>query len=163
MRIKFLQVIPNPYRAFDVDGNPTSVYPCHRRHAPGEYVGATLAIDVLVPAIVDTVKRTRRGQTKAQTVQTRGERSKGRFVFSVEPVDLPADGDVGAYYRAGIREGVLIPANAATARACNMAFEPPDAVLARERAKAATTFENEFGEAPEWATATTETKAPTAQ
>lgn len=162
MRIKYLRVIPNPYRALDADGNPTSVYPCHRRHAPGEYVGATLAINVLVPAIVDTVKRTRRGQTKAQAVQTRGERSKARFVFSTEPVDLPAEGEVGGYYRAGIRDGVLIPADAATARACNMAFEPPDIVLARERERAATAIEKEFGEAPEWAIATT-TQAPTAQ
>lgn len=161
---KTYQVVPNPYKMLDADGVPIAVYPCHRKHAPGEYVGAKLTIAVLSPAESITIKRKdKRGQTSAQTVQAKAERSKGRFEFTTEPVDLPAHLDVGAYYRAGIVSGVLIAANAATARACGVAFEPVDAVLAREREQAAKAFEREFGEAPAWASATTTKPAPTAQ
>jgi len=159
MSSQYLQVVPNPYKTLDADGAPTAIYPCHR-----EYVGAKLSIDVLEPAETIEVKRKdRRGQVSKQTVQAKVERSKGRFEFTAEPVDVPARGDVGAYYRAGVVAGALIAADVATARACGLRFEPVDVVLERERQRAAETYLREFGAAPPWADAAVKEPAPTAQ
>jgi hypothetical protein len=152
MSTQYLQVVPNPYQTLDADGNPTAVYPCHRKHAPGEYVGAKLTINVLEPAETVQVKRKdRRGQVSTQTLQSKAERSKGRFEFATEPVQVPSRGEVGAYYRAGVTSGVLIPADAATARACGVTFEPVKTVLAREQDEAAKSYRREFGTLPSWA------------
>lgn len=164
MPSQYLQVIPNPYKTLDADGNPTAVYPCHRKHAPGEFVGAKLTIEVLEPAESINVKRKdRSGRASMQSVQMKTERSKGRFEFTTEPVEVPARGEVGAYYRAGVASGALLPADAATARACGIAFEPAAAVLERERAQAAQNYKNEFGALPSWADAAVTNPAPPAQ
>lgn len=155
MSTQYLQVIPNPYKMLDADGTPTAIYPCHRKHAPGEFVGAKLTITVLEPAETVQVKRKdRRGQVSTQTLQSKTERSKGRFEFTTEPVGVPARGDVGAYYRAGVADGVLIAADQRTARACGVPFEPVDVVLERERRAAADAYKREFGALPPWAAST---------
>lgn len=159
-----LQVIPNPYKLLDADGNPIAVYPCHGKHAPGQYVGAVLTLDVQAPAeTVQVPRKDKRGQKTVETIVARLDRSKARFAFTTSPVELPAGGAVGAYYRAGIASGVLLPADAATARACGLRFEPVETVLARERKEAAKTFEREFGVAPVWASASATNPAPLAQ
>jgi hypothetical protein len=108
---------------------------------------------VLEPAETVPVKRKdRRGQISTQTLQAKAERSKARFEFTREPVEVPARGDVGAYYRAGVTSGALIAADAATARACSVPFEP-----------AAQAYKREFGAVPAWASAPTNNPAPTAQ
>lgn len=156
MSTQYLQVVPNPYKTLDADGNPTAVYPCHRKHAPGEFVGAKLTIEVLEKAESVTVKRKdRRGQVSTQTLQSKAERSKGRFEFTAAPVGVPSRGEVGAYYRAGVASGVLIPADQHTARVCGVAFEPVETVLEREREHAAEVYNREFGTPPPWATTTT--------
>lgn len=161
---QYLRVVPNPYQTLDADGNPTAIYPCHRRHAPGEFVGAKLTIDVLEKAeTIDIKRKDRRGQVSKQTVQAKAERSRGRFDFTTEPVDVPARSDVGAYYRAGVASGALIPGDAATARACGVPFEPVTVVLERERGHAAEAHRREFGRLPPWANAPTNNPAPMAQ
>ncbi len=150
--MKLLQVVPNPYGILDADGNPIAVFPCHRGHAPGEFVGATLQMEVLEPAETIQVKRKGRGGTsRLETVQSRPERSRASFTFTTEPVEVPADGSVGAYYRAGVRSGELIAADQATARACGRRLEPVDVVLARERERAAKAYSAEWGNLPPWA------------
>jgi hypothetical protein len=152
---QFLRVVPNPYKMLDADGNPTAVYPCHRKHAPGEFVGASVAIQVLEPAESIPVKRKdKQGRVSVQTVQAKTERSKGRFSFTTEAIEVPARGELGAYYRAGVTSGALIAADAATARACGAPFEPVEVVLERERRQAAETFKRESGALPSWATTT---------
>lgn len=40
------------------------------------------------------------------------------------PVDVPAVGEFGAYFRKQVREGALWPADAATAEFCDVPFDP---------------------------------------
>lgn len=158
-----LQVIPNPYKMLDADGNPIAVFPCHPRHAPREFVGAKMTIVVEMPAEMINIKRKdRRGTEHMETVEARTERSRARFEFTTQPVDLPASGAMGAYYRAGIRDGVLLPANEATARACNMPFVPVAEALRKESEQAANTYQREHGVLPVWAQPVTLTPAPVA-
>ena len=142
----------------DAEGKPIAVYPCHAKHAPGQYVGAQAIVEVVSPAETIQVKRKdRRGQTSVETVQSKAERSRVTFAFESEPVDVPADGAVGAYYRAGVRAGALIAADAATARACGVQFVPVADALTIARERAASEFARESGEAPPWAIAENQT------
>lgn len=145
-----LQVIPNPYRVLDADGKPTAIVPCHSKHAPGEFVGATRELVVIEPAEFVDLKQNIRGKTSVRTVLAKHDRSKASFTFSTEPVSLPMDGVAGAYYRRRVREGSLIAADQFTAQKCGVAFVAPSDVLAKERAGAAKEFERQFGEKPNW-------------
>lgn len=147
--MKLMQVIPNPYRSLDAHGKPTQVFPCHSKHAPGKFVGATKTLDVLEKAKFVNVK-SKSGAVRSEVAQF--DRSKAVFTFAFEPVDVPADGEVGSYYRRGVKSGDLIAANKTTAMLCGVEFVPPEEVLAKENAKAAKEFEAQFGEKPEWAT-----------
>lgn len=152
--MKTFQVVPNPYRTLDAEGTPIAIYPCHAKHAPGEYVGAKLKLNVLAPAETMEVKRKdRKGKESVQTLQTKAERAKASFDFTTIPVHVPAHGVVWSYYRAGIRDGVLIAADAATAQAAGVEFVPVAEVLKREAEKAAAEFAKEKGFSPEWAKA----------
>lgn len=148
--MRMLQVVPNPYRTLDAEGKPIGVFPCHMKHAPGEYVGATKSLDVIEEAkFVDLKSKSGVRREVAQF-----DRSKAVFTFSFEPVELPAAGEVGAYYRKGVRQGALLPADKATAQACGVEFESLAKVLEQEREKAALEFMRQFGTLPEWATDT---------
>jgi hypothetical protein len=132
-----MQVLPNPYRTLDADGNPTAVVPCHPRHAPGEFVGATRALVVLEEAKFIDVKKTVGGKAVIDRKLAAYDRSKASFVFSNEPTPVPAEGAVGAYYRDRVREGVLVAADKRTAQQCGIAFESVDVVVGKERDAAA--------------------------
>lgn len=149
--MKMMQVLPNPYRSLDADGKPTAIVPCHSRHAPGEFVGATKTLNVLQKATTIDIKRVVNGRTVIEPMIEQFDRSKASFTFSLEPVQVPAEGAVGAYYRDRVREGSLVAADEATARKCGVAFEPSDQVLARECDVAAKAFKSQFGTSPEWA------------
>jgi len=149
--MKMLQVIPNPYGVLDADGKPTAVVPCHSRHAPGEFVGATRTMIESEPAQYVDVSRVVGGKKVVEQKLAQLDRSKASFAFSTEPVQVPADGNVGVYYRDRVREGALIAADKFTAQKCGVQFELPEKILARERDKAAKKFERQFGEMPEWA------------
>jgi len=146
-----LQVIPNPYGVLDADGKPTAIVPCHSRHAPGEFVGATRTMIESEPAQYVDVSRVVGGKKVVEQKLAQYDRSKASFTFSTEPVGVPADGTVGVYYRDRVREGALIAADKFTAQKCGVQFEQPEKVLARERDKAAKEFARQFGELPEWA------------
>ncbi len=145
--MKLLQVIPNPYKMLDGNGKPTAVFPCHTRHAPGEFVGATKTLDVTAPAKFVDIK-SKRG-VRREVAQY--DRSKAVFAFSFEPVDVPADGEIGAYYKRGVRSGAITPANKETAVACGVPFVPAKEALAKHRETAAQEFQRQFGEMPSWA------------
>lgn len=149
--MKMLQVLPNPYRSLDANGKPTAVVPCHMRHAPGEFVGATKTMVELDPAQYIDVKRVVNGKQVVEPKLAAHDRSKASFTFLTEPVALPADGMVGAYYRDRVREGALVAADPFTAQKCGVVFELPAKVLARERDAAAKQFQSLFGEMPDWA------------
>lgn len=152
--MKMLQVIPNPYGVLDADGKPTAIVPCHSRHAPGEFVGATYKLVVAEKkdeAEYVDLKQTINGKTSVRSVLSKYDRSKASFTFSTEPVQVPADGTAGVYYRDRVREGALIAADPYTAQKCGVEFVQPEKVLARERDKAAKEFMRQFGEMPEWA------------
>ncbi len=149
--MKMLQVIPNPYGVLDADGKPTAVVPCHSRHAPGEFVGATKTMIESEPAQYVDVKKVVNGKKVIEQKLAQYDRSKASFTFSTEPVDVPADGTVGAYYRDRVREGALVATDKFTAQKCGVQFEQPEKVLALARDKAAKEFERQFGELPEWA------------
>jgi len=146
-----LQVIPNPYRVLDADGKPTAIVPCHSKHAPGEFVGATKTLVVESPAeFVDVTRKVNGRDIKEQKLAAY-DRSKASFTFSFEPVSVPAEGAAGSYYLKRVREGSLIAADQATARTCGVPFVQPRDVLAKERAAAAKEFERQFGAVPDWA------------
>lgn len=154
--MKLMQVVPNPYRTLDADGNPIAVFPCHMQHAPGEFVGATKSLNVLTPATFVQIK----GRSGVRTEVAQYDRSKAVFTFSEEPFDVPADGAVGAYYKKGVKQGALIPANKATAIACNVPFVDPKEALEKEKQNAAREHERQCGELPAWASE--KTTAPVA-
>ena len=145
--MKLLQVIPNPYKMLDGNGKPTAIYPCHYKHAPGEFVGATKTLDVTQKAKFVDIKSKRGVRTEVAQF----DRSKAVFSFSCEPVDVPADGEIGAYYKRGIKTGAIIPANKETALACGIPFVPVKEALAKHRETAAQEFQRQFGEMPSWA------------
>jgi hypothetical protein len=158
--MKVLQVLPNPYGVLDADGKPTAVVPCHSRHAPGEYVGAIRTMIETEPAQYADVKKVVNGKTVVEQKLAQLDRSKASFTFSTEPVQVPADGIVGVYYRDRVREGTLIAADVLTAQKCGVQFEAPEKAIARERDKAAKEFQRQFGDKPEWAQPTNQ--APSA-
>lgn len=145
--MKMMQVVPNPYRMLDAAGNPIAVYPCHMKHAPGEYVGASKTLNVLQPARFVDLK-TRAG-VRREVAEF--DRSRAVFTFTTDPVDVPADGVVGAYYRKGVAAGALLPANAETARLCGKGFVPVADALSAARRHAAAEFKREHGDLPAWA------------
>lgn len=146
-----LQVIPNPYRVLDADGKPTAIVPCHSKHAPGEFVGATKTLVVESPAEFVDVKRKVGDREVKEAKLAAFDRSKASFTFSFEPVGVPGEGAAGGYYLKRVREGSLIAADQATARACGVAHVAPKDVLAKEREVAAKEFERQFGAPPDWA------------
>ena len=136
----------------DADGNPIAVYPCHMKHAPGEFVGATRTIEVLSPSeTMQVTRKDRKGKETSQTLEIKAERAKASFQFTTQPVQVPAVGGIGSYYRAGIRDGALLPADAATAQAAGVEFVPVADALKRAANKAAVAFIAEKGLAPSWA------------
>ena len=145
--MKLLQVIPNPYKMLDGNGKPTAIYPCHYKHAPGQFVGATKTLDVIEKAKFVEIK----GKRGIRREVAQFDRSKAVFAFSFEPVDVPADGEIGAYYKRGIKSGAIIPANKETALACGIPFVPVKEALAKHRETAAQEFQRQFGEMPSWA------------
>jgi hypothetical protein len=149
-----LQVLPNPYRVLDANGKPTAVVPCHPRHAPGEFVGATKSLIVASKedeAKFIDIKRMVGGRQVIEKTLAQFDRSKASFEFSTEPVQVPAEGPVGAYYRDRVREGSLLPADRATAQKCGVPFESAEKAVAKERNAAADEFKRQFAALPEWA------------
>lgn len=153
--MKFLQVLPNPYRTLDADGNPIHAFPCSVKHVGNQpaYVGAK---HKLVPAAgmasitgVDA-KGTPGSQNTVVAFRINTgpkERVKVTYEFSFEPVDVPHE----EHYRRGLRSGDILPANARTAAAAGMAFKDPKEILAASKEAAAKQFKREFGITPTWA------------
>lgn len=156
--MKMFQVVPNPYRTLDADGKPTGVFPCHHKHAPGEYVGATKTLTVTEKATFVTVK----GRRGVRQEIASYDRSKAVFTFAFDPVQVPGDGEVGHYYRRGVQSGALLPADKATADACCVKFVPVKEALDVERQRAAKEFQRQSGSLPAWASESQSQPAPIA-
>jgi hypothetical protein len=138
----------------DAEGEPIAVFPCHLKHAPGEYVGATKSLNVLTPATFVNVTGKRKDASGKPMVRREVgsfDRSKAVFAFTTEPVEVPGEGEIGAYYRKGITTGALLPADKATAEACGIKFVPAAEALEAQRQAAAKEFKRQFGEVPAWA------------
>lgn len=155
--MRMYSVYTNPYLHLDPEGNPVCVVPLDPKHGGpkgrGRYVGASLDQERCGP--VD--------QVPSRTIQARGTngrrpppvtgqeeyvRHRAAFRFEAGPVSIP----VTDFYRRSIREGALIPADAATAQACGVAFEDPVRRVADTKTKAARDWAAIHGAAPEWAT-----------
>jgi len=135
---RVLRVYVNPYTYIDHEGRPAGVYPHDPAYLPGQmHVGLT------------------RLQT---TVTEKRDPSKDDRppVFDLvhhydpevqEVPDIPGQ----PHYRNGIREGSLIPADEATAKAVGMPFEDPSLVLERARTAAVKQWTDAHGEPPAFA------------
>jgi hypothetical protein len=145
--MRFLQVLPNPYRTLDADGNPTHAFPCSIKHAGNMpmYVGAKYK---LVPSGDPSTLGVNAGKVAfAINTGRPKERVRAAYEFSFEPVDVPDE----EHYRRGIRSGDIIAANEATARRSGVPFRNHAEVLAGERKAAADQFKRERGALPAWA------------
>lgn len=138
MRTKTLRVLPNPWGHVHVyaDGVPrpcVAVQSDMHEHVAGRYIGAT------ADAVETRPGKTVRVGSKSVTMQS--ARHELHWTFATEPVELPNTG----YYRDRLKEGSLVAADEATARAANVKFREPAEVLAEAKARAVATFDDQHG------------------
>lgn len=118
-----LRVVANPYASLDHEGNPAGAFPVEG--APTVYVGAVPKHDV----------------------KPRGAAFLGRNIttiweFSSEEVEVPDT----PYYRGGLRDGAILPADEYTASKVGLQFATPSAALGKRKAEAAKRFHDMNGE-----------------
>ena len=116
-----LRVVPNPYSggiaALDPLGRATAALPKFR--SPGLFVGAT--------------------------VDAGSSDGRRRYVFDISPTSLQCQGIAAfAYYRQALRDGVILPADEATAKIAGRPVATMDDLCAA-RDIAATVFEGAYG------------------
>lgn len=135
---RVLRVYVNPYTYIDSEGRPAGVYSHDPGHMPGQmHVGITRLQTTV------TEKRDPKKDDRASLTDL-----VHHYDAEVQEVpDIPGQ----KHYRDGIREGSLIPADEATARAVGMKFEDPQEVLGRARLKAVREWTDANGEPPAFA------------
>jgi len=124
MRVRMIKVVPNPYSALDADGRAQGVVSIEGH--PDRYVGANLD--------VEESKKT------------------GKLIFKIasDPVDVPAS----PYYLRRLQTRELLPGDAETAKYAgyeDKTFEGAETVLAREKDRTSSTFEDANGRLPAFA------------
>jgi hypothetical protein len=133
-----LRVYANPYTFIDHEGRPAGVYPHDAEHRAGaSHVGLS-KVDATT-----LEKRDPKWDTRNDLVDV-------LHTYDAEVQEVP-DIPGKPHYRQGIREGSLIPADEATAKAVGMKWEEPAAVLERARLKAIQDWTANHGEPPAFA------------
>ncbi len=140
MATKRLSVFPNPYLALDHDGYPAGACQTDRM----EHVGET--VRSWVGAAIDEKQtfHTEKLSTFEQAFRFPTQQTRFRFDL-VNPTMLP----VTQYYRDRVRDGELIPADAVTAKLCEVPFVEPREALAKAKAAAIADWRARYQEAPE--------------
>ena len=155
-----LRVRPNPFGDLDHLGQPAGTYPYDPKHANGarRWVGAR--IDTSPDA--DGQPKTRRidrgsradftlranvgGVVRAVKITApAGQRTV--FAFDMGEHTIPAS----EHFVRGVREGSLIPTDAATAKRCGVAFVDPEKALQRAAEKAIADWQASYRELPDFA------------
>jgi hypothetical protein len=131
--LKNLRVLPNPWTLIHVEKGPQGAFPMDssgRTTAPLRFLGATRVADP---------------QEKREVEDPRGQNNKATFSYALDealtngaPILVPA---ASAYYRDALRDGDIVPADAATAGAVECKF----ASLKEARAAGIAAFESHYG------------------
>lgn len=141
--LKVLRVFPNPWAFIHHELGPQGAF-------PSDPAGRSLAIVKHVGAVLERVTPGDRADVFVgghRVTDPRGDGTKARFRFpgldaamlGGTPVELPAKSD---YYMDALREGSLVPADEATAKAVKCAF--PD--LKAAKAAGVAKFDSELGQ-----------------
>ena len=142
--MKLLQVIPNPLGRCSTATGTTAIYPATTNTLPGNLSARPKRSTSRKKPSSSTSKQARRAYRSCPIRPI-----QGGILFSFEPVDVPADGEIGAYYKRGIR-----PARSSRRirkqLSCGIPFVPVKA-LAKHRGMAAQEYQRQFGEMPSWA------------
>ena len=104
--MKLLQVIPNPYKMLDGNGKPTAITPA--------ITNMPQANSSARPKRSTSRKKPSSSTSKASAAcvpKLPNSTDPRRCSLFVRAVDVPADGEIGAYYKRGIKTGAIIPAN----------------------------------------------------
>lgn len=143
--MQVLRVFPNPFAATDRDGVPCAVCPRDPDAdggGPASFVGARVCRKG-TQILQDFSKQGRVGKLNIGDYELRSPMQRTRYEYlgiqstdpklaellsAKEPIELPAT----KYYKDRLREGALLPADAATARAAKLtAFIEPKTFFAR--------------------------------
>lgn len=136
---RVLRVYVNSYTYIDPEGRPAGVFPHDPAFMPGQmHVGLTR---------LQTTVTEKRDPSK----DGRSDLFDLLHHYDAEIQELP-DVPGQKHYRDGIREGSLIPADEATAKAAGVPWEEPGAVIERWRLKAVRDWTADHGEPPAFAT-----------
>jgi len=161
MQQETLRVLPNPYTFIDADGEPQGAYPADPSHHGGKRMWIGAKLDPARTKLDPEADRRMRGQTGAWKGDDRPSPQTTKFVFVTEPITIP----LTAHYLDGIRTGALLAADEESYRktfGTTKGYEPPEKIVATERAQAAAGFSAERGRAPGWAEAPRAEQAPEA-
>lgn len=136
-----MRVYPNPFSAFDKDGDPCGVCPRDPESdggGPGQFVGARIDRNE-TKVLQDFGKSVKFGDHARHELRSPLQKTKYSYLgvassdpelaallASKEPVEIP----ITSYYKERLREGSIIPADAETARRARAPFTPPAQVFA---------------------------------
>jgi hypothetical protein len=139
---RVLRVYANPYTFIDPEGRPAGVYSYDPARLPGQQHVGIARLQTTVTEPRDPSKDPR--PSLMDLVH--------HYDAEIQEISY-TPGDPGfKHYRDGIREGSLIPADEATAKAVGLPFEDPNEVLGRARLKAVRDWQDAHdGEAPAFA------------
>jgi hypothetical protein len=141
-----MRVYPNPFSAFDRDGDPCGVCPRDPESdggGPGQFVGAR--IDRKETRVLqDFGKSVKFGDHSQHELRSPLQKTKYSYLgissndpelaaslASKDPVEIP----VTSYYKERIREGSIVPADAETAKRARVPFTPPSQLFAFQSMK----------------------------
>lgn len=131
--MQVLRVMPNPFVAFDRDGDPCAVVPRDPDDGGGplQFVGARL--DRERTKKLQDFGRSKFGDNERFEIRSAKQSTKYSYMgvasddrglaaqlATKDPIDLPST----KYYKARLKEGSLIPADEATAKRVGLQFVP---------------------------------------
>jgi hypothetical protein len=143
-----MRVYPNPFAAFDRDGDPCGVCPRDPESdggGPGQFVGARIDRNE-TKILQDFGKSVKFGDHSRHELRSPMQKTKYSYLgvasndpslaallASKEPVEIP----ITSYYKERIREGSIVPADAETAKRARIPFTPPAQLFAFRSMKTA--------------------------
>lgn len=143
-----MRVYPNPFAAFDRDGDPCGVCPRDTESdggGPGQFVGARIDRNE-TKVLQDFGKSVKFGDHAQHELRSPRQKTKYSFLgiassdpnlaallAGKDPVEIP----VTSYYKERIREGSIVPADAETAKRARTPFTPPAQLFAFRSMKTA--------------------------
>jgi hypothetical protein len=165
-----LRVVPNPFAFLDHEGLPAATFPIDPiHHSPdrrwvGAIVDRSLAADGLPKTrplpqpgdLIAVIRDTRPGAAPDAMRRVHVDRAERKRIVWAHAVDVtePHVVPISSHYLMGLRQGDLIAADEATAKAANLIkpgapFVPPAQALRAAADKAITDWANTYGEPPD--------------